>query len=92
MRLPAPLLRGLSVLAVGGAFVVSHSAFAVSKPKRESITTLSRTLETAELVKLVDNDRRLTGALPLADNCYVETHLERTADGKVISRLMHECD
>jgi hypothetical protein len=86
--LPAPLLRGLTVLAVGATLVASHAAFAA--PGRGVSSTESSA--GVERVSLIAGKDRASAATTLAENCYLETHIERPSKGKAISTLVQECD
>ncbi len=87
VRIPAPALRATAVLGIAAALAVSHAAFAAA-------ATASRPgqIDRTVVAKAGQNDRALSAAMTLADNCYVETQFDRLPDGKTVSRLVHECD
>ena len=87
-RVPAPFLRGLTVLAIGAALAMSHAAFAA--PGANIATSLEKVQ--VGLAQTIDADRQLTATVPMHENCYFETQMERTARGKIVSRLVQECD
>jgi hypothetical protein len=87
IALPAPLLRGLSVLALGAAVTLGHITFAAAaeKPVRLASAALSKGV-----------DVQVTGStMPeqaLAENCYFEVVREKAASGKILTRRVHQCD
>ena len=85
--LPAPLLRGLSVLALGAAATLGHITFAAAaeKPVRLASAALAKSAD-------VDATGSTTSGRELADNCYFEVVREKTASGKILTRRVHECD
>ena len=86
--LPAPLLRGLSVLAIGGALAVGHITFASAAPKPVQVASASSVLAKAD----VNSTGSISSAEVLGENCYVELVREKTASGRAITRRIHECD
>jgi multidrug efflux pump subunit AcrA (membrane-fusion protein) len=87
--LPAPLLRGLSVLAIGGAIAISHITFASAGPtKPVQVASAS-----AAVPKM---DVTTTGSISadeaFGENCYLELVQEKSARGKTVTRRVHECD
>jgi hypothetical protein len=84
---PAPLLRGLSVLALGAAATLGHITFAAAaeKPVRLASAALAKSAD-------VDATGSTTSGRELADNCYVEVVREMTATGKILTHHVHECD
>jgi multidrug efflux pump subunit AcrA (membrane-fusion protein) len=87
IALPAPLLRGLSVLALGAAATLGHITFAAAaeKPVRLASAALAKSAD-------VDATGSTTSGRELADNCYFEVVREKTASGKILTRRVHECD
>jgi hypothetical protein len=87
IALPAPLLRGLSVLALGAAATLGHITFAAAaeKPVRLASAALAKSAD-------VDATGSTTSGRELADNCYFEVVREKTASGKTLTRRVHECD
>ena len=87
IALPAPLLRGLSVLALGAAATLGHITFAAAaeKPVRLASAALPKSAD-------VDATGSTTSGRELADNCYFEVVREKTASGKILTRRVHECD
>ena len=87
IALPAPLLRGLSVLALGAAATLGHITFAAAaeKPVRLASAALAKSAD-------VDATGPTTSGRELADNCYFEVVREKTASGKILTRRVHECD
>ncbi len=85
--LPAPLLRGLTVIAIGGALAISHIAFASAAPKPAQIAATS-------VVSKVDvtTTGSINSGEELGENCYIELVQERSARGKTLTRRVHECD
>ncbi len=87
ISLPAPLLRGLSVLAIGGALAIGHITFASAAPKATQVAFASVAAE---------SDVTITSAIgsdeALGENCYVEVVPERNVRGKTVTRRVHECD
>jgi hypothetical protein len=89
IRIPASYLRGLAVLTLGATFVLSHAALAA--PQGGS-TQSDAQVQMAELLgdDLVEEHR--TAGNELAENCYLEVQKHGTPQGKVVSRIVHECD
>ena len=87
IALPAPLLRGLSVLALGAAATLGHITFAAAaeKPVRLASAALAKSAD-------VDATGSTTSGRELADNCYFEVVREKTASGKILTHRVHECD
>jgi hypothetical protein len=89
IRIPAPYLRGVTVLALGATLVISHAAFAAPQTgvKHEASMQMAA-------VESHDGEESLQDVqgLKLAENCYLEVQKHRTPQGKVVSRLVHECD
>jgi multidrug efflux pump subunit AcrA (membrane-fusion protein) len=86
--LPAPLLRGLSVLALGAAVTLGHITFAAAASKPVQVASATSLTRVAD----VDATGSITSGRELADNCYFEVVREKTASGKVLTRRVHECD
>ena len=87
--LPAPLLRGLSVLAIGGALAIGHITFASAAP----VQPMQAASASAAMAK---GDVATTGSVgsdeALGENCYLELVQEKSARGKTVTRRVHECD
>jgi hypothetical protein len=87
--LPAPFVRGLSVLAIGAALVLSHITFAAAAAPKK--TQLAPSLAAGDAIDVVS-----TGSIArereLADNCYFEVFKEGSKTGKVVTRRVQECD
>jgi len=87
--LPAPLLRGLSVLAIGGALAIGHITFASAAP----VQPMQAASASAVMAK---GDVATTGSIgsdgALGENCYLELVQEKSARGKTVTRRVHECD
>lgn len=98
MRLSAPYRRGFVVALIGTGLALSHIAFAAAAPGGR--TTLAQTGAVSNgrtVVAQTEAVWQRTGqqagaAVNLAENCYLEKEVERTADGKLVTRLVHECD
>ena len=89
IRIPASYLRGLAVLTLGATFVLSHAALAAAQggfPQSNTQTQMAELLG-QELV-----EQQGTTGIELAENCYLEVQKHRTSQGKVVSRIVHECD
>jgi hypothetical protein len=84
--LPAPLLRGLSLLALGGALAVGHITFATAASPKP--------MQAASVVSKVDVTA--TGSIGsdegLGENCWVEVVRAKTSSGRIVARRIHECD
>jgi hypothetical protein len=87
--LPAPLLRGLSVLAIGGAIAISHVTFASAAPtKLMQVASASAALSKGD----VATTGSISADEALGENCYLELVQEKSARGKTVTRRVHECD
>ncbi len=86
-RLPAPVLRGLSVLAIGAVLALGHATLASAS----SVAGVAPAIGTAPS-KSVQTERQVTAAMPLPENCYSETEVQQTKDGRTVSVLIQECD
>jgi multidrug efflux pump subunit AcrA (membrane-fusion protein) len=88
IALPAPLLRGLSVLALGAAVTLGHITFAAAASKPTQVASAAGLTRGADV--------EVTGStMPeqaLAENCYFEVVREKAASGKILTRRVHECD
>jgi hypothetical protein len=89
IRIPASYLRGLAVLTLGATFVLSHAALAA--PQGGS-TQSDAQVQMAELLRDDVAEEHGTAGIELAENCYLEVQKHRTPQGKVVSRIVHECD
>jgi hypothetical protein len=89
IRIPAPYLRGVAVLTIGATLVISHAAFAAP----QAGATPEASMQMA-FVEGYDGEESLHDVqnLELAENCYLEVQKHRTSQGKVVSRIVHECD
>ncbi|MBL0407757.1 hypothetical protein JKG68_28020 [Microvirga aerilata] len=90
IRIPAPYLRGLAVLTLAASFVLSHSAQAA--PQSSSSAPGARIHVAEALSQDGLTDLPEGEALELAENCYLEVQKDRTPQGRVLSRIVHECD
>ena len=88
IALPAPLLRGLSVLAVGAALTLGHITLAAAATKPAQVASAARLTRVAD----VETTGSITSGRELADNCYIEVVREKTTTGKILTRRVHECD
>jgi hypothetical protein len=89
IRIPATYLRGIAVLTLGATLVLSHAALAA--PQGGS----SRFEAQVQMAELLGHDwveEQGTAGIELAENCYLEVEKHRTSQGKVVSRIVHECD
>ncbi len=88
ISLPAPLLRGLSVAAIGAALAIGHITLAASAPKGVQVASAGPALGL--------QDAATTGSVgpqrELAENCYFEIVQEKTSRGRIVTRRVHECD
>lgn len=86
--LPASLIRGLSLVAIGAALTLSHITFAAAAAKPAQAARATGLAGVADV--------ETTGSAPsgpvLAENCYVEVVREMTAMGKILTHHVHECD
>ncbi len=89
IRIPASYLRGLAVLTLGATFVLSHAALAA--PQGGSSESDAQ-VQMAELLGADLAEEHGTAGIELAENCYLEVQKHRTPQGKVVSRIVHECD
>jgi len=84
----APVLRGLSVLAIGATIVLSHLSFATAKTQKAQIP--------AQVAVQSKVDISSTGSIEkhesLADNCYWELVSEEAPAGTLTVRRVQECD
>ncbi|KFG67928.1 hypothetical protein [Microvirga sp. BSC39] len=88
-RIPAPFLRGVAVLTIGVAFLISHAALAA--PQTGAKPEASMQMAAVENHDGEESLQDVQG-LALAENCYLEVQKHRTPQGKVVSRIVHECD
>jgi hypothetical protein len=87
ISLPAPLLRGLSVLAIGGALAIGHVTFASAAPKAMQVAVASVAAESdVTITSSIGSDEAL------GENCYVQVLPEWNVRGKTVIRRVHECD
>ena len=89
IRIPASYLRGLAVLTLGATFVLSHAALAA--PQGGSSQSDAQ-VQMAELLAQDLVEEHGTAGIELAENCYLEVQKHRTRHGKILSRIVHECD
>ena len=88
IRIPAPYLRGAAVLTIGATLLISHVALAASQPSAKAEASMQVAfVESHDSGSLQDEQ-----GLELAENCYLEVQKHRTPNGKVVSRIVHECD
>jgi hypothetical protein len=87
--LPAPLLRGLSLLALGGALAIGHVTFATAASTKPMQVASSASMTPKA-------DVTTTGSIgsdeELGENCWVEVVREKTSSGRTVARRVHECD
>jgi hypothetical protein len=87
--LPAPLLRGLTIVAIGSTLVLSHIAFATAAPApMQVVSAVSIVKETAG----VDSTSSNSLGWELAENCYIEIQPVKSVRGKTIMARTYECD
>ncbi len=89
IRIPASYLRGVAVLTLGATFVLSHAVLAA--PQGGSSQSNAQ-VQMAELLGDDFVEEHGTAGIELAENCYLEVQKHRTPQGKVVSRIVHECD
>jgi hypothetical protein len=88
LALPAPLVRGLSVVGIGAAIVLSHLSFATAKthpkpvPPRLAVDNRADVSSTGSIGKIRN----------LADNCYWETLDEESVTGNSAAPRVETCD
>jgi len=87
--LPAPLLRGLTILALGTTLALSHIAFAAASPQPAQVVSAA-----AEVMKTVDVESTgsITARQEMAENCYIDMQVVKSVRGKTILTRSHECD
>ena len=88
LSVPAPLVRGLWVLAIGTSFIVGHVTFAAADQKTAPRPTRGSAPSQADVVSTGSIGKQAL----LADNCYWETVSEETSPGTIILRRVQECD
>ena len=87
--LPAPLLRGFTVLAIGSTLVLSYIAFATAAPAPMQVaSTVPLVKETAG----VDSTSSSSSGWDLGENCYIEMQPVKSVRGKTLVARIHECD
>jgi hypothetical protein len=86
--LPAPAVRGLSVLAIGAVLVLSHITFGTAKTKQASLPSRAVAASNVD----VSSTGSIGGRSRLADNCYWEQVSETNAAGRITTRRVQECD
>ncbi|MBM1172486.1 hypothetical protein [Microvirga arabica] len=89
IRIPAPFLRGFAVFFIGATLVISHAAFAAPQTGAKAEASMQMAA-----VENHDGEESLQDVqgLELAENCYLEVQKHRASQGKVVSRIVHECD
>ena len=87
--LPAPLLRGLSLLALGGALAIDHITFATAASTKPM--QVASSASTASKVD-VTTTGSINAGEELGENCWVEVVREKTSSGRTVARRVHECD
>ncbi len=86
MTLLSPsLLRGLSVMAIGGALAIAHATFASAAPSQ----TRSGPATAAANVAVTGT---VGSGEALGENCWIELVQEKTASGKIVTRRVQDCD
>ena len=75
--LPAPPLRVLSVLALGGALAMGHIAFASAAPRPTGPAQVAS----------VDVTGSVDAGEDLAENCY-RGRIEEEAGGRIVTRVV----
>jgi hypothetical protein len=89
IRIPASYLRGLAVLTLGATLVLSHAALAALQG---GSSRSEAQVQMAELLRHDVVEEQGTADIELAENCYLEVQKHRTPQGKIVSRVVHECD
>ena len=89
IRIPAPYLRGVAILTVGATLVIGHAAFAAAGTGAKAEASMQMAFVESHDGKETLHDVQ---NLALAENCYVEVQKHRTPQGKIVSRIVHECD
>lgn len=74
--------------AIAATLALSHVTFAAAASRPQASPANKPTV----LAQAEEMDRQLTRSMRLADNCYVESQVERAPDGKAVTRLVQECD
>ncbi|HEY8381130.1 MAG TPA: hypothetical protein VIL09_03165 [Microvirga sp.] len=95
MRLTPSYRRGLVVALIGTSLALSHIAFAAAAPATGRTTLAPTAALAGGRTVLAQTDtvgQRAGAATSLAENCYIEKEVERLADGRLVTRLVHECD
>ncbi len=87
--LPAPLLRSLTVLAIGTALAMGHIAFAAAAPKNIQVASSA---SEGQSVADVDTTASVAPGHVLAENCYIDTRAMTSVRGKTIAIRVVECD
>jgi hypothetical protein len=88
LAVSAPLVRGLSVVAIGAAIVLSHLSFATAKTKREQVAAQVGAESKADVSSTGSIGERRN----LSDNCYWEFVPDVSATGTFTVRRVQECD
>jgi hypothetical protein len=87
--LPASVLRGLTVLAIGTTLTLSHIAFAAAAPQPMKIASVA---PVSQSTGDVDSTSSISSDLDLAENCYIDTQVVKSVRGKRIMTRIQECD
>ena len=87
--LPAPLLRGFTILAIGSTLVLSHIAFATAAPATMQVASAVPVLKATAGM---DGTSSRPSGWDLAENCYIEIQPVKSVRGKTIVTRTHECD
>ncbi len=87
--LPAPLLRGFTVLAIGSTLVLSHIAFATAAPAPLQVAS---TVPVVKKTAGVDSTSSSSSGWELGENCYIEMQPVKSVRGKTLVARIHECD
>ena len=92
----APLLRALSVLAIGTALALGHTAFARAAGDTMqaggAIPANALRLASADPVEGADAAASVSGGRILSENCYLETRIVKGLRGKAARLHILECD
>ena len=89
IRIPAPYLRSIAVLTLSASFLISHAALAAPQTAAKAEASMQMAF-----VESHNGEESLHDVhnLELAENCYLEVQKHPTPQGKVVSRIVHECD
>jgi hypothetical protein len=86
--LPASLLRGLTVLAIGTTLTLSHIAFAAAAPQPKQFASAASVTRAGD----VNSTSSIASRDETAENCYIDTQMMKSVRGKTMITRIHECD